>query len=167
MIVLESIWAPSWGSFSVMLAPWSAKVGPKIVFEPSYLRKSDLSRNITFSNGFGHFFSQDGSPRRPTIAPRPDQDRLGSLFLPLEFSLRFWIVFGSVLVPIWSPKWCPWGGTKLGFGRSWGAQDGLEIVLVRISCRLVVRVRFFCPLGLVLGSFLGAPGVVLVLLGGS
>ena len=48
-----------------------------------------------------------------------------------------------------------------------GVQDGLEIVLVRFSCRLVVRDRFFCPLGLVLGSFLGAPGVVLVLLGGS
>ena len=28
-------WAPSWGSFSVILAPWSAKVGPKAVFEPS------------------------------------------------------------------------------------------------------------------------------------
>ena len=47
----------------------------------------------------------------------------------------------------------------------WAVQDGLEIVLVRFSCRLAVRVRFFCLLGLVLGSFWGAPGVVLVLLG--
>ena len=44
-----------------------------------------------------------------------------------------------------------------------GVQDGLEIVLVRFSCRLVVRDRFFGRLGLLLGSFLGAPGVVLVL----
>ena len=36
-----------------------------------------------------------------------------------------------------------------------GVQDDLEIVLVRFSCRLVVRDRFFCPLGLVLGSFWG------------
>ena len=45
----------------------------------------------------------------------------------------------------------------------WWVQDGLEIVLVRFSCRLVVRDRFFGRLGLLLGSFLGAPGVVLVL----
>ena len=44
-----------------------------------------------------------------------------------------------------------------------GIQDGLGIALVRFFCRLVVRDRFFCPLGLVLGSLLGAPGVVLVL----
>ena len=35
--------------------------------------------------------------------------------------------------------------------------------MVRFSCRLVVRDRFFGRLGLLLGSFLGAPGVVLVL----
>ena len=44
-----------------------------------------------------------------------------------------------------------------------GVQDGLEIVLVRFSCRLVVRDRFFGRLAVALGSFLGAPGVVLVL----
>ena len=42
-------------------------------------------------------------------------------------------------------------------------QDGLEILLVRNSGRLVVRDRFFGRLGVVLGSFWGAPGVVLVL----
>ena len=102
-------------------------------------------------------------PRRPKIAPRRVQDRLGSVFLTLEFSLRFCIVFGSVLVPIWPPKWCPRGGTKLGLGPLGPIQDGLEIVLVRFSCRLVVRDRFFGRLGLLLGSFLGAPWVVLVL----
>ena len=48
-----------------------------------------------------------------------------------------------------------------------GIQDGLEIVLVRFSCRLVVRDRIFGRLGLVLGSFWGAPGVILVLAGAS
>ena len=48
-----------------------------------------------------------------------------------------------------------------------GVQDGLGIDLARFSCRLVVRDRFFCPLGLLLGSFVGAPGVVLVLFGAS
>ena len=35
-----------------------------------------------------------------------------------------------------------------------GIQDGLEIVLVRCSCRLVVRDRVFGRLRLLLGSFL-------------
>ena len=44
-----------------------------------------------------------------------------------------------------------------------GVQDGPKIVLVRSFFRLVVRDRFFGRFGVVLGSFLGAPGVVLVL----
>ena len=63
--------------------------------------------------------------------------------MPLDFSLRFCIVLGAVLVPIWPPKWCPRGATKLGFGGPLGVQDGLEIVLVRCSCHLVVWGRFF------------------------
>ena len=67
----------------------------------------------------------------------------------------------------WTPKWSP-GGAQIAVVRPLeGVQDGLGIDLARFSCRLVVRDRFFCPLGLVLGSFLGAPGVVLVLWGAS
>ena len=40
-------------------------------------------------------------------------------------------------------------------------QDGLGIVLVRSFFRLAVWDRFFDPLGLLLGSFLGTPGIVL------
>ena len=47
----------------------------------------------------------------------------------------------------------------------WAVQDGLGIVLVRSFFRLAVWIRFFGPLGLVLGSFWGAPGVVLEPLG--
>ena len=83
--------------------------------------------------------------------------------LPLELSLRFWIVFCSVLVPIWPPKWCPRGDGIPGLGPLGPIQDGFEIALVRFSCRLVVRDRFFVRFGLLLGSFLGAPGVVWVL----
>ena len=60
-------------------------------------------------------------PRRPKIAPRRVQDRLGSIFLPLEFSFRFLIVLVSNLVPFWPPKWHPGSAAELcksALGRS-------------------------------------------------
>jgi len=111
-----------------------------------------------FYNGLERFLTQAGAPRRPKIAPRWVQDRLGSFFLTVDFSLRFWIVFGSVSVPIWLPKWLPRGATKLGFGGPLGVQDALEIVLVRFSCRLVVRDRFFGRFGVVFGRSGGCFG---------
>ena len=42
----------------------------------------------------------------------------------------------------------------------WAVQDGLGTVLVRSFFRRAVRVRFFDPLGLLLGSFWGALGTV-------
>ena len=72
----------------------------------------------------------------------------------LDFSLRFLIVLGSILVPFWPPKWSP-GGAQIAVLRPLGAvHDGLGIVLVRSFFRLVVRDRFFGRLGVVLGSFL-------------
>ena len=112
---------PSWGSFSVMLAPFSAQVGLGTVFESTYLRKSDFSRNITFSNGFWPKLTPRWGQDRPKIAPRWVQDRLGSPFFRLEFSLRFLIVLGSILVPFWPPKWHPGGAAELcksALGRS-------------------------------------------------
>ena len=53
----------------------------------------------------------------------------------------------------------------MGASAPWGVKDGRGIDLVWFSCRLVVRVRFFGPLGLLLGSFWGALGVVLGLWG--
>ena len=47
----------------------------------------------------------------------------------------------------------------------WAVQDGLGIVLVRFFFHLAVRVRFFVPLGLVLGSSWCAFGSVLGHLG--
>ena len=104
---------PSWGSFSVMLAPFSAQVGLGTVFESTYLRKSDFSRNITFSNGFWPKLTLRWGQDRPKIAPRWVQDRLGSPFFRLEFSLRFLIVLGSILVPFWPPKWSPGDAAEL------------------------------------------------------
>ena len=49
----------------------------------------------------------------------------------------------------------------------WAVQDGLGIVLVRSFFRLAIRARFFEPLGCLLGSFWGAPGVIFGHLGGS
>ena len=139
-----------------MLAPFSAQVGPGTVFEPSYLRKSDCSRNITFSNTFGPKWTPRWGQDRPKIAPRRVQDRLGSPFFHLEFSLRFLIVLGSVLVPFWPPKWSPWGDWKLGVPpplgdrrRSW---DRLGSVLFS-SCRSgSLFWASWVPLGVVLGD---------------
>ena len=80
LVDLGSILAPSWRSFSVMLAPFSAQVCLGTIFEPTYLRKSDLSRNITFPSGFGPKLTPRWGQDRPKIAPRRVQDRLGSPF---------------------------------------------------------------------------------------
>ena len=57
----------------------------------------------------------------PKMGPRSTQDRPKTgprsswiAFVHLEFSFRFLIVSGSVLVPFLAPKWSPWGGGKLG-----------------------------------------------------
>ena len=50
---------------------------------------------------------------------------------------------------------------------SWGIQDGLGIVLVRLFFRLAVWDRFLGPLGCLLGSFWGALGVIFGNLGSS
>ena len=88
-VVLGSLLGPSWGSLSLLLALFSVQVGPGTVFEQSCLRKSDCPRNHMFYKGLGRFWAQDGAPKRPKIAPRRVQDRLGSLFFPLDFSIRF------------------------------------------------------------------------------
>ena len=75
----------------------------------------------------------------------------------------FWFRFGADLVA----QMAPGEGGRAMLNGGLGIQDGLGIVLVRFFFRLAVRDRFFCPLGLLLGSFVGAPGVVLVLFGAS
>ena len=96
--------------------------------------------------------------------PRSPQDGskivLDLFVLPLDFSVRFWIVFGSIWVSFWTPKWHHRGDRILGLGPLGPIQDGLEIALVRFSCRLVVRDRFFGRLGVVLGSFWGRFGAL-------
>ena len=160
---------------------FATQVGPGTVFEPSYLRKSYFSRNITFSNGFGTKLTPRWSQDRTKIAPRRVQDRLGLFVLPLDFSLRFLILLGSVLVPFWTPKWSPGGRLSYanrplgGPRRSW---DRLGSTLFS-SCGLgslfwpswaplgVVLGRFwtcFGPSWALVGAFWGSPGAVLVLL---
>ena len=74
--------------------------------------------------------------------------------MTLEFSLRFLLVLGSILVPFWPPKWLPMEARELVVVGPWWVQDGLEIVLVRSFFRLVVRDRFLGCFELLLGSFL-------------
>ena len=61
-----SFFGRSWGSCSVMLVPLSAQVGLGTVFEPSYLRKSDFSRNRlkqTISDVFSPKMAPQNDPR--------------------------------------------------------------------------------------------------------
>ena len=79
--------------------------------------------------------------------PRSRQDGskivLGRLFVCLGCSLRFLIIWGSVLVLFGDQKWSP--GGRIDFGKSgpWmmmGVQDDLGIVLVRSFFCVAVRV---------------------------
>ena len=98
---------------------------------------------------------------RPKIAPRWVQDRLGSPFFRLEFSLRFLIVLGSILVAFWPPKWAP--GARLYYeNRAVGgprrSQDRLGSVLFS-SCRLgSLFWSSWAPLGVVFGRSGGGFG---------
>ena len=98
-------------------------------------------------------------------SPRSLQDGseivLDPFLLHLDFSLRFWIVFGFFLDAIWAPKWPPTGDTQMPFGGLEGVQDGLGVVLLRSLFRLAVWVGFLDPLGLLLGPCWCAPGPLL------
>ena len=65
------------------------------------------------SNGFWLKLTSRWGQDRPKIAPRWVQDRLGAPFFHLEFSLRFLVVLGSILVPFWASKWSPGGAAEL------------------------------------------------------
>ena len=82
--------------------------------------------------------------------------------MTLDFSVRFLIVFGSILVPFWPPKWSPGDARELVVRPVEGVQDGLGIVLVRSFVRLAVWLRFFVAFWCLLVPFGGALGVVLV-----
>ena len=157
-----------------MLAPFSAQVGPGTVFEPSYLRKSEFSRNNTFSITCWPKLTPRWGQDRLKIAPRWVQDRLGSPFFRLEFSLRFLIVLGSILVPFWPPKWSPVGAAELCksaggrsktvLGSSWfGPFFVLRFEITFLSLLGHSWGRFgrfwprFEPSWALLGSFLGTP----------
>ena len=170
--------APSWGSFLVMLAPFSDQVGLGTVFESSYRRKSVFSRNSTFFNGFGPKMTLRWGQDRPKIAPRWVQDRLGSPFFRLELCFDFcsfwdrcWTVLGSQMEPRGGRLNCanrPVGGPR----RSW---DRLGSVLFSscdsgslfcpswVPLRIVLgrlRPRFGSSWAL-LGSFWGTPCSIL------
>ena len=79
--------------------------------------------------------------------------------MPLDFSLRFLIVLGSILVPFWPPKWAPGGAPILRESAGWGSKTVPRSSWFGPFFVLSFGIAFL----VVLGSFLGAPGVVLVL----
>ena len=105
LIVLGSIWAPSWGSFSVVLAPWSAKVGPKTVLNRLNIEKvnfHETSAGVVPERLQGPKMAPKTAPDRPKTGPR------SSWIVFLAPCFFAWILgrVRFVLVPFWVPK-CP------------------------------------------------------------
>ena len=107
LVGLGSILGAFWGSFLVRLAPWSAKVGLKTVFEPSYHPKSNFSRNVGRRNVWSVFRGSREHPKRPKIGPRQVQDRLGTVFFNVDLLLRFLILLGPFGYRFEVPKGAP------------------------------------------------------------
>ena len=106
-----------------------------------------------------------GAPKATKIGPRRVLDPLGSLLFASRFSLRIWIVFGSVLGRCWAPKWSPIGDAERGDsplggvpGRSWGRLGAL----LGSTCGLGSFLHLLRPF---LGRFLASCGVIYGLLG--
>ena len=98
---------PPWGG---LLALGVAFGRPKLVPKPSskrlFVEKVIFHGILCFSMVFDVFGARYNALKVPKIAPRRVFERLGSFFWPLDLSLRFFILFGGVLVPFWMPK-CP------------------------------------------------------------
>ena len=111
----------SWGRFGLRLGGhlrsfW--RLGrPKLVPKPSSDRLNIEKVNF-HETSTGVMFEAFPGPKMATQdGPRSTQDGskvvLDRCFCPFEFSLRFDIVFGAVLVPIWPPEWLSGGGREL------------------------------------------------------
>ena len=95
--------------FGASWPPKSTQDRPKSPLVTSFFQKREFSRNLTFSNKK----SPNMTPRRPLrrakIAPRRTQDDPQEhLFLTLFlYSIlgRLGSHFGSILAPLWAPKW--------------------------------------------------------------
>ena len=97
------------------------------------------------------------------MGPRSTQDRpktgprlSWTMFLPLRFSLRFLIVLGSILEPIWPPKWAPGGAAEL----CKSALGGSKTVLKLSWFGSLVVLSFGIGFWVVLGSFWGHFGTL-------
>ena len=110
LIVLGSILGPSWESLSIMLTPFSAQVGPGTVFEPSYHRKSEFSRNI----GRRSVWSVSRAQKSTQNDPRSPQDGSKIVLDRFFHLLIFRFDFVSFSVRFWLPKWLPRGARELG-----------------------------------------------------
>ena len=82
-VVFWLVLVPSWAPLGEPFGPWaglgSLQLGPKIVFEGSYLRKSGSSQNNMFYNTFGGFWPPHETPECDKVVPRRVLGPLGSL----------------------------------------------------------------------------------------
>ena len=73
-----------------------------------------VHETLRFPTLFGPKWTPRWGQDRPKIAPRRVQDRLGSLFIRLNFPLRILIVLGSVLDRFGLPNGAPGDAAELG-----------------------------------------------------
>ena len=73
--------------------------------------------------------------------------------MTLEFSLRFLIVLGSILVPFWPPKWHPKGTRKLGISTLSGSKTVLKSSWFGSLVVLSFGIAFLVVLGSSWGRF--------------
>jgi len=104
------------------------KIVQGMLSDRCHYQRVTCSRDIMFFfNGFPYSFTQDGEQH----IPRSLQDFPGQRIIPKHRCTticeepRCLLVFGSILVPFWVPKWPPLatdgplGGSKTALGSSW------------------------------------------------
>ena len=140
--MLGSILGPSWGSFSVMLAPFSAQVGPGTVFEPSYLRKVILHEILRLPILLGSSGSNMASPKRPRSFQDCSLIVLDRFFSTLDF--RFDCEsFSAPVCVVWEfPNGPPGPPSNCANRPPGGSLDDLGVVLTRFLLGLPVSDRF-------------------------
>ena len=162
MLILMSIFfrlgvdlGPLWG---VIFGHVGASFGPS--WPRNRLRTVLSLKKLFFTkhvkiNRFRRFNAQDGGRRRPKIAPRRVQDRLGPFFFLL---LNVCFDLGSLVVPFWCrfglPNGAPGLRSNYGLEGPWGSKTVLKSSWFGSLVVLSLGIAFL----LVLGSFWGNLG---------
>ena len=107
-------WVPLGGHFRSSWRFLALKWLPEPSSNPLIFEKVNLHEILRFPTLWGSPGSHMAPPKRPRSLQDGSLILLGRFFFASRFSLRFWIVFGSVLGRFGAPKWSPKGDGKRG-----------------------------------------------------